>query len=809
MRKLFTLLFLFTALMAQAQYTTPGTGVNWSLDDLVANSGGTVIWNGAQYEITATLTIMPQDQINILGDVTVLFHQLAGIVSEGTLIIDAPAQSYFTAQDTTLTADRWRGFKLIDGHVTHIKNATFSFGGGLRVQTGTFSIDGSTLYKNFYKSGSSAGSYTSSAAIDISGNASVTNCSFILNQRGAVASGSNIPCAANIRNNYMFGNTTDNTNRPQINMGPSGENDTTFIVGNTVIGNGSTNSGGIAYSSLLGIAGNVVIDSNFVDQNRYGITLTGSPINSAIRYNTVTNNNIQNNPALGGSGLNFTASSASSNQQVMVTGNVISGNLWGITIIGYPQVNMGDSAVATFNPGGNVFSDNGNEGILYDLYNNGPVNQTAMYNCWGVPAQDSANIETVIVHVVDDASLGRVNFMPSCAYETTFIVQNEAGDLLPGVQITVSDWSATMVTGINGEAWAMLPPGGHTFTATLDGYSDYQGSFTVTSNPNVVNITMMEIVYQLTFYVHDQALMPIADAQIEVNSQTLFTDAGGLASLELGNGSYPYEVSKEGYYNSLGTAIVANSNSEVSVELVSLSAPVWLLTFSVTDPGTQPLAGVDITIDGMPSPYVTNAMGIVEVELPDGTYTYTASLDGYIPAQGTAVINGSNATENIVLQPLPPVLYTVTFVVDSNTGPLGGAEIQINGDTLITNEDGIATILLADGEYPYIATAIDYSVEEGIVIVDGADVEVQIFLYTGINSMPVSSLKLYPNPVSTRLFLEGSSVDVIEVYSLSGKMMLSVERPNGFLDLGELESGLYLLRVKSSQQVTTYRVVKK
>ncbi|GAB1404753.1 hypothetical protein MASR1M74_19320 [Lentimicrobium sp.] len=84
----------------------------------------------------------------------------------------------------------------------------------------------------------------------------------------------------------------------------------------------------------------------------------------------------------------------------------------------------------------------------------------------------------------------------------------------------------------------------------------------------------------------------------------------------------------------------------------------------------------------MHSPYVTNAMGIVEVELPDGTYTYTASLDGYIPAQGTAVINGSNATENMML---PPVLYTVTFVVDSNTGPLGGAEIQINGDTLITN----------------------------------------------------------------------------------------------------------------------------
>lgn len=223
MKKLFTLLFLFTALLVKAQYSTPGTGVNWNLDDLVTNSEGTVIWNADHYEFTNTLTIAPEDAVNILEDVTVLFHELAGIESNGTLTIDAPVQAIFTAQDSTLTANRWRGFRLIADHVTHIRNATFSFGGGIRVQTGTFSIDGSTFYKNFYKSGSSAGSYSSAAALDISGYASVTNCSFILNQRGAIASGSNVPCAAIIRNNYMFGNTTENSNRPQINMGPAGK----------------------------------------------------------------------------------------------------------------------------------------------------------------------------------------------------------------------------------------------------------------------------------------------------------------------------------------------------------------------------------------------------------------------------------------------------------------------------------------------------------------------------------------------------------------------------------------------------------
>ncbi|MDD4597775.1 MAG: T9SS type A sorting domain-containing protein [Lentimicrobiaceae bacterium] len=810
MKKLFTLLFLSTALLVKAQYTTPGTGVNWSLDDLVTNSEGTVIWNSDHYEITNTLTISPQDAINILGDVTVLFHQLAGIVSEGTLLIDAPVQSIFTAQDTTLTADRWRGFKLIDGHVTHIKNATFSFGGGLRVQTGTFSIEGSTFYKNFYKSGSSAGSYSSAAALDISGYASVTNCSFILNQRGAIASGSNVACAANIRNNYMFGNTTENSNRPQINMGPSGENDTTFIIGNTIIGNGSTNSGGIAYSSLLGMSGNVVIDSNLVDLNRYGITLTGSPINSAIRYNTVTNNNIQNNPALGGSGLNFTASSASSNQQVVVTGNTITGNLWGITIIGYPQVNMGDSSAATFNPGGNVFADNGNDDIEFcDLYNNGPVNQMAMYNCWGVATQDSASIEGVVVHVVDDETLGRVNFMPSCAYETTFVVQNETGNLLSGVEIAIADLDESLFTDSEGQAWEMLPPGGYTFTASLEGYNVYEGSFTVIPGVNTVNITMSEIMYLLTFYVYDQAQAPVADAQIEVAAQTLFTDAGGLASLELGNGEYPYEVLKEGYYNANGTAMIANGNSEVGVELISLTSPTWLLTFTVTDPGATPLEGVSIAIEGQTTPLITNNQGIAEIELPDGIYTYTASLEGYISAGGNAQINGSDTSVSIELQPEAPTLYMVTFIVDSNTGIVGGAEIIINGDTLTTNEEGIATIELADGEYPYIATAIDYSVEEGVVVVDGADVEVQIFLYTGVNNPLAAVLKVYPNPVTDRLFLEGAPIDAAEVYSTTGKLLLRFEQVNGSIDLRNLEQGMYLIRMKSQGLVTTLRVVKK
>jgi len=726
MKKSFALLFAMVSLWAQAQYSTPGTGVIWNLDSLVTNSAGAVIRDGDNYEVTETVIIQPTDALNILENVTVLFHELTGIESSGILTIDAPVQAMFTAIDST-SVNKWNGIKLLSDHVTNIKNATFSFGGGMRVLTGTFSVDGSIFYKNFYNSDS----YTSSAALDISGFANVTNCIFTFNQRGAIASGSNIACRANIRNNYIFGNTTENTNRPQINMGPSGPNDTTFIVGNTVIGNGSTNSGGIAYSSLVGMAGNVVIDSNFIDQNRYGLTLTGSPINGAVRYNTVTNNNIQSDPNLGGSGLNFTASSASSDLQAMVTGNIISGNHWGITIIGYPQVNMGDSALAAFNPGGNQFSDNGNNGILYDLYNNGPVAQTAMYNCWGVASQDAASIETVVFHVVDDLSLGRVTYMPSCAFQTVFNVQNESGLPLSGVAIAVENFDETLITDANGSTAAMLPPGNHLFTASLDGYNDFNGNYTVVPGINTVNIEM--------------------------------------------------ESSTPQYYT---------------------------LTFQVNNPDGAPLETVTIEVDGQPVALQTNSEGMVSVELTDGIYNYTATLLNYEPNSGSVEIDGAAITEFIILYPDTTTLYTVTFFVDSNIGILDGVEITINDTLLITDNGGIAAIQLTNGTYPYIATAIDFSTVEGTVVVWGEDVEESVFLYTGTNDLLTQELSVYPNPVINRLYFNGIQVDEVGVYSTSGTLLMLFKTVDGFIDLGRLEAGSYLLRIYSGNKLMTKLIVK-
>jgi hypothetical protein len=118
-------------------------------------------------------------------------------------------------------------------------------------------------------------------------------------------------------------------------------------------------------------------------------------------------NNTQNLPLSGGSGFNFFGDESN---QSMVYGNIVSGNLWGVTIQGTAQPNFGQLEGDDYNPGTNQFYNNSNEGVIYDFYNNTPNPIMAQNNYWGTMNQDS--VEMHIVHQPDDPSLGLVEFLP-------------------------------------------------------------------------------------------------------------------------------------------------------------------------------------------------------------------------------------------------------------------------------------------------------------------------------------------------------------------------------------------------------------
>ncbi len=391
---------LFLTFIAFAQdYTTPDTGVTWTLDDIAAASPTTITISGSEYTLLGNLTISENDTVIIDSDLTLLIDDAKLVTVFGTFTVNSNAVT-ITALDENAP---YEGFRFEEFSEIDINNATIQYGGGLRVLTETFSIDGCTLTNNV--SGA-----TTSAVIQLSrGLPQITNNTISFNENPAIGSAANSAVSAYIFNNMIEGNNQANSNRPQINLGTTLANEPLEIIQNTIIGDPALEqAGGIAIANFVGGNVNVVIDNNIIRGNRYGITILGINDSAEITNNIIEDNNIQGDPNLGGSGINLNSSTAS--EDVIISGNEIRRNLWGITLQGSASANLGDDAN---NPGQNVFAENENGGQVYALYNNTANPISAKNNCW-IEGQQSTElqVEDVIFHNVDDPTLGLVTFDP-------------------------------------------------------------------------------------------------------------------------------------------------------------------------------------------------------------------------------------------------------------------------------------------------------------------------------------------------------------------------------------------------------------
>lgn len=390
-------------------FTTDGEGRKYTFADLskLESSGVQAIEGG--YTVTANFIIAEEDtlsiedgekirichdiQIKILGKVDFTPENSAEILPYDNNSVPAPL--YFTGE--------------VGGG--EIRNVTFTacpirFFGSIPL----------TIEKCTFK-----GITDSYAAINLGGSGlmTVSECDFLENGYPAIMGGANMTTPLLFKNNYIYKNSNNARNRPQINVTVAGD-DKVEIIGNTVIGPGEiTTNGGIAVNNMLSIAGSnkVLIEGNKVSDCRYGITTNGV-MDIRIINNILENNKWDSNPMNGGSGVSIY--NTGGGQKIYMSGNTITGHLWGITNIGNvsggtgPSLNLGNLTQGNdYNPGGNIFRDNGNNGVLYDLYNNSPMTVYAQGNTWNVAVQNEQNIEQVIFHQVDNSQLGKVIFMPA------------------------------------------------------------------------------------------------------------------------------------------------------------------------------------------------------------------------------------------------------------------------------------------------------------------------------------------------------------------------------------------------------------
>ena len=410
MKELITsLLLTVLCTTAFAQFTTAGDGKTYSIQELAGmGETGIVAFELAEgepptYQLSQSITIAKGDHFVMDDGIDLLFNKDVTLTIEGDADFNLANGSTF---DSAIDSGETLGAALrIAGNTTTIlKNCHFYTVGLELMSEGAVNISNCEFY---YHDGSSA-----AALYFISAGAASTieNSHFEWCAKAAIGSAANASQPMTIKGCTFYMNSTANGNVPQINITAANP---MIIEGCQMTGNPeNTMVGGIGISNFYGFDADITIKDCHIEDNRYGIGLVGPSANIRIKDCTLVNNCYETNPMNGGSGISLY--DPYQQTKAVISGNHIEGSLWGVTIIGCQDVNLGClNEGENYNPGGNVFKNNGNNGELYDLYNNSTLTVYAQNNTWNVSEQTEEQIESVITHKHDDSSLGEVIFMPA------------------------------------------------------------------------------------------------------------------------------------------------------------------------------------------------------------------------------------------------------------------------------------------------------------------------------------------------------------------------------------------------------------
>lgn len=392
---LICLLCALVALPAAAQYTTPGLGITWGPDDLVANSGGAVTGSGGQYQVHQLVTISVTDTIIIPAGTVLVFadDDQVGIDVEGALLAQGTATQRIVFTGLNETPGSWQGLHFGDPgpgsemtlehcEIAYAVNAADAFGADMTLRS-------CEIRDSLEK------------AIDISdGDGLVEDCYVHHNRQRTVSL--TLSASPTITGCVFEDNNLDNSSPyPYINIGLQGVNSPT-IEGNEIWGSGNHMSGGIAIWN----SSNALIQDNRIQGCGYGILCYSVGANPTIEGNLIRDNTIHPDTVNWGFGVACNGDNAP-----IVTQNVITGHWYGVAAINGGRPNLGD--IENDFPGDdglNTIVGNGLGDACYGFFNNTPLPQMAQQNDWGVVTDE--DVEECVQHQVDDPSLGFVNFLP-------------------------------------------------------------------------------------------------------------------------------------------------------------------------------------------------------------------------------------------------------------------------------------------------------------------------------------------------------------------------------------------------------------
>lgn len=355
------------------------------------------------------------------------------------------------------------------------------------------------------------------------------------------------------------------------------------------------------------------------------------------------------------------------------------------------------------------------------------------------------------------------------------ISQVNQGNPAEGATIKIEGQPGVLNVNGSGQATIKLKSGNYSYTVQKKGYDDLTGSFNVEGQDTFIQRTLVLRHYNVVITVLDSDnSSPVQGAAVNINGSPYPTNERGQAVVSLQNGTYPYTVTKSGYYDDSSSVTVLDSDNS---SVISLKARLYNVIMTVKNPLKEPIKGATVEINA--TSYQTQDNGEVSLQLKNGTYPFTVVANGMDDYLGELEVVSADIPSFPVNMEYKK--YDIVFTVQTDEGvAIENANIHINEKDYQTSQGGLVTVRLSDGQYPYTVTKEGYVQTQGNVEVSGSNKNVLAQL------TPISyniTFVVKDNMASSNL-LQGVSIDI------SGREGSIMTETNGETTV-KLKSGRY------------------
>lgn len=331
------------------------------------------------------------------------------------------------------------------------------------------------------------------------------------------------------------------------------------------------------------------------------------------------------------------------------------------------------------------------------------------------------------------------------------ISQVNQGNPAEGATIKIEGQPGELNVNGSGQATIKLKSGNYSYTVQKKGYDDLTGSFNVEGQDTFIQRTLVLKYYNVVITVLDSDnSSPAQGAAVNINGSSYPTNERGQAVVSLQNGTYPYTVTKSGYYDGSSSVTVLDSDNS---SVISLKARLYNVIMTVKNPLKEPIKGATVEINA--TSYQTQDNGEVSLQLKNGTYPFTVVANGMDDYLGELEVVSADIPSFPVNMEYKK--YDIVFTVQTDEGvAIENANIHINEKDYQTSQGGLVTVRLSDGQYPYTVTKEGYVQTQGNVEVSGSNKNVLAQL------TPISyniTFVVKDNMASSNL-LQGVSIDI-------------------------------------------------